>query len=221
MTCSSNTIAILSCYIRWRSINLVDSFEFQFRTSQWKARERHKQDRMAKVQPERILSLALVCIIGTQLAASRAASTGKDADSVSAVIPSPNDDYGESQIDDIRRMTAADIGLKSTDQSSASKEAPIYVSPFARPARSMSQSSSSASSVGSAPQESSHAPAKYAAASSNDLKTSASYGYHGHGHHGYGYGPSGWLDMGAWTGGKGSFGWYADYPVGGHKHHGY
>lgn len=25
---------------------------------------------------------------------------------------------------------------------------------------------------------------------------------------------SGWLDMGAWSGGKGSFGWYADFPVG-------
>lgn len=45
-------------------------------------------------------------------------------------------------------------------------------------------------------------------------------GHHHHGHHGYGYDHSGWLDMGAWTGGKGSFGWYADYPVGG-KHHGY
>lgn len=27
--------------------------------------------------------------------------------------------------------------------------------------------------------------------------------------------------MGAWTGGKGSFGWYADYPVGGKHHYGY
>lgn len=45
--------------------------------------------------------------------------------------------------------------------------------------------------------------------------------HHGHygGHHS-GYGPSGWLDMGAWTGGKGSFGWYADYPVGGKHHYG-
>lgn len=43
---------------------------------------------------------------------------------------------------------------------------------------------------------------------------------HHHGHHGGHYDHSGWLDMGAWTGGKGSFGWYADYPVGG-KHHGY
>lgn len=44
-------------------------------------------------------------------------------------------------------------------------------------------------------------------------------GHHHHGHHGGHYDHSGWLDMGAWTGGKGSFGWYADYPVGGK--HGY
>lgn len=40
-----------------------------------------------------------------------------------------------------------------------------------------------------------------------------------HSHHS-GHGHNGWLDMGAWTGGKGSFGWYADFPVGS-KGHGY
>lgn len=39
-----------------------------------------------------------------------------------------------------------------------------------------------------------------------DLKTAAS---HHHGHH-----AKGWLDMGAWTGKKGSFGWYDKHPVG-------
>lgn len=35
--------------------------------------------------------------------------------------------------------------------------------------------------------------------------------HHGHGH-------SGWLDMGAYSGKHGAFGWYADFPVGGHGH---
>lgn len=40
-----------------------------------------------------------------------------------------------------------------------------------------------------------------------DLKTSASHHHHGHG-------TKGWLDMGAWTGKKGAFGWYDKHPVG-------
>ncbi|KAL7634168.1 UNVERIFIED_CONTAM: hypothetical protein RMT77_015497 [Armadillidium vulgare] len=32
-----------------------------------------------------------------------------------------------------------------------------------------------------------------------------------------GYGPSSHVDYGAYTGAKGAFGWYADYPVGHHK----
>lgn len=40
-----------------------------------------------------------------------------------------------------------------------------------------------------------------------DLKASASH--HHHGHH-----AKGWLDMGAWTGKKGAFGWYDKHPVG-------
>lgn len=40
-----------------------------------------------------------------------------------------------------------------------------------------------------------------------DLKTSASHHHHGHG-------AKGWLDMGAWTGKKGAFGWYDKHPVG-------
>lgn len=50
-----------------------------------------------------------------------------------------------------------------------------------------------------------------------DLRASASHGY---GHHNYVHSAKGWLDMGAWTGGKGSFGWYADYPVGKSHHYG-
>lgn len=41
--------------------------------------------------------------------------------------------------------------------------------------------------------------------SPNDLNTAAS-------HHGHGV--KGWLDMGAWTGKKGAFGWYDKHPVG-------
>ena len=33
-------------------------------------------------------------------------------------------------------------------------------------------------------------------------------------HHGGGGGHGGWLDMGAYSGKKGAFGWYADFPVG-------
>lgn len=49
---------------------------------------------------------------------------------------------------------------------------------------------------------------KVLAAPRGDLKTSASHHYHGHG-------AKGWLDMGAWTGKKGAFGWYDKHPVGG------
>lgn len=42
---------------------------------------------------------------------------------------------------------------------------------------------------------------------SADLQTQASHHHHGHG-------AKGWLDMGAWTGKKGSFGWYDKHPVG-------
>lgn len=48
---------------------------------------------------------------------------------------------------------------------------------------------------------------KYNAIPSADLKTSASHHHHGHG-------AKGWLDMGAWTGKKGAFGWYDKHPVG-------
>lgn len=46
-------------------------------------------------------------------------------------------------------------------------------------------------------------------APSQDLRTAASkhYGHHKHG-------AKGWLDMGAWTGKKGAFGWYDKHPVG-------
>lgn len=157
-------------------------------------------------------------------------------DSVSAVIPSPNqDEYGDiSGVNDVLRRggslaspssASATSGTSGTtsqleEQEAASNEAnvPVYVSPFVRSERS----------PGFHSLESSHAPPNYAprpsliSAPARDLKTSASYGHHHHGGYGgghHGYDHSGWLDMGAWTGGKGSFGWYADYPVG--KGHGY
>lgn len=51
-------------------------------------------------------------------------------------------------------------------------------------------------------EQSQHRPA-----ATGDLKTSASHHHHGHG-------AKGWLDMGAWTGKKGAFGWYDKHPVG-------
>ncbi|XP_023220587.1 uncharacterized protein LOC111622443 [Centruroides sculpturatus] len=49
-------------------------------------------------------------------------------------------------------------------------------------------------------------------AESRDLVASA--GHHSYDVHGH-------LDKGAYTGHHGSFGWYADYPVGGGHHHHY
>lgn len=48
-----------------------------------------------------------------------------------------------------------------------------------------------------------------AGSSADDLRVAASkhYGHHKHG-------AKGWLDMGAWTGKKGAFGWYDKHPVG-------
>lgn len=116
--------------------------------------------------------------------------------------------------------------LVESSSSDAQAHTPVYVSPYLR-------SADITASAGyplrfESSQESSQAPPNYAPrptlanqqASSSDLRTSASYGHHHHGGHHHGYGPSGWLDMGAWTGGKGSFGWYADYPVGGKHHYG-
>lgn len=42
-----------------------------------------------------------------------------------------------------------------------------------------------------------------------------------HHHQQHGQDHSGWLDMGAYSGKHGAFGWYADFPVGGHSSHGY
>lgn len=52
-----------------------------------------------------------------------------------------------------------------------------------------------------------YAPA--ASSPSGDLQGSAT---------GYGHQAEGYLDMGAYSGGYGAFGWYADYPVGGGYH---
>lgn len=120
------------------------------------------------------IQVALMCLVAVKLVSARATASESPDNSVSAVIPSPNDnDYGESQIDDIRKMTTAHSEPKH-EARLAGSGAPVYVSPFARPA---SSSPSSAVAVGSSPQASSQVPLKYAATSSHDdLKASASYG---------------------------------------------
>lgn len=157
-------------------------------------------------------------------------------DQETAVIPAPNSAFQvDQETQDIERTSSASqrqpTMLTLESQQVASREsmasgAPVYVSPFAR---------AESQALNFDHQESSHAPPNYAprpatlsapatgASAGADLKTSASYGHHHHGAHhgGYGYDHSGWLDMGAWTGGKGSFGWYADYPVGGKHGYGY
>lgn len=59
-----------------------------------------------------------------------------------------------------------------------------------------------------------------ASASENqeDLKPSESGHHHGHheNHGNHGHDASGYLDMGAYSGKHGAFGWYADFPVGHH-----
>lgn len=134
--------------------------------------------KMMKSQPESILciQIALLCLVAVQLVSARATASESPDNAVSAVIPSPNDnDYGESQIDDIRKMTTAHLEPK-LDARPTDSGAPVYVSPFARPARSAA-SSTSASAAGPSPQASSQVPLKHAATSSHDdLKASASYG---------------------------------------------
>lgn len=177
-----------------------------------------------------VLSLLILASAVLSTCARTFESATADA-SVSAVIPSPNQ-FDDEYVTDIQRTrpsaTATSFAPRQFEpqQAAPSNEAsvPVYASPFARAER------ASAFAPIFDRQESSHAPPNYAprplassssAASTNDLKASASYGHHHHGGHHGGYDHSGWLDMGAWTGGKGSFGWYADYPVGGKHHYGY
>lgn len=178
----------------------------------------------------KLYPLLATLLVAASLAEARSFSANENTpeladDSVSAVIPSPNqDEYGDSYAaasDVLRRepgSAAATSHLENQEAASNEATVPVYVSPFVRAERSPSFHSL----------ESSHAPPNYAprpasiGAPARDLKASASYGHHHHGGYGgghHGYDHSGWLDMGAWTGGKGSFGWYADYPVG--KGHGY
>lgn len=173
---------------------------------------------------------SLMCI--SQARSVKTAQTEQE----SAVIPPPNFAFQvDQETQDIERTGSASqpqpimISLESkqvTSREPMASSIPVYVSPFARAEN---------QALNFERQESSHAPPNYAprpatlvssassAPPSSDLKTSASYGHHQHGgqHGGHGYDHSGWLDMGAWTGGKGSFGWYADYPVGGKHGYGY
>lgn len=122
-----------------------------------------------------LLLLAALCAQAKSLATNQAAE-----EQVSAVIPSPNQDFGDSADEIYRRGSQA---LESEQEAGASNEAsvPVYVSPFVRSERSLSAPSFD-------PQESSHAPLNYAPRPSasihapaatpqaRDLKTSASYG---------------------------------------------
>lgn len=101
---------------------------------------------------------------------SQARSLNNDFDELESVIPSPNQNFDDTDI----RRTNADTPSKLSGQLLASSETgvPVYVSPFLRTER-------SAAAPSFEPQESSHAPPNYAprpSASTKDLKTSASYG---------------------------------------------
>ncbi|KAG9509258.1 hypothetical protein GZH46_02232 [Fragariocoptes setiger] len=128
---------------------------------------------------------------------------------------SVNQQYAAAANDDIKYFVPyrRNIAAATAMQQAASQVSvgPVYASPYARREDSSrlylgQEFSDVATNYGALAQQTS-------APRSRDLKASASYGHH-HGHHGYDHG--GWLDMGAYTGGKGSFGWYADYPVGKH-----
>lgn len=186
---------------------------------------------ISKQQALNFGALAILAALSFQTVQARSYSSQEE--SVSAVIPSPNQEFGSGDDDIIRKSYGnPQASVSNADESRPSPaRVPVYVSPFAR--------ADEQDGVHFDRQESSHAPPNYAplnnklqtsasapsfATPAKDLKTSASYGGGHHHHGGYdhgGYDHSGWLDMGAWTGGKGSFGWYADYPVGSKGHHGY
>lgn len=131
------------------------------------------------------LSSALIAaiVMFTYIEAKLITPSSSEDDPVSAVIPSPNQDFGYES--DIARRVGFQQENNSdnseNDQEAASNEAavPIYVSPFVRSERAVLSASPSFD-----PQESSHAPLNYAprpsgaslSASTKDLKTSASYG---------------------------------------------
>lgn len=138
----------------------------------------------------------LVVVLAAVFACSQARSiTSSDDASVSGVIPSPNQVYGDESAD-IKRTSAAlsrptvaaslvASGAHAAEQSaepSDESSIPIYVSPFARAERAAGPTG-----LNFERQESSHAPPNYAprppmappaAAATNpsDLKTAASYG---------------------------------------------
>jgi hypothetical protein len=136
--------------------------------------------------------MAAVLIIAALASPTRARSLDTGDQPVSAVIPSPNQEYGDADeliSRDLQRTNTASARATSfpmamvEPQQQASNEAsvPVYVSPFERAER---DSATMAALTGSPQanfdrQESSHAPPNYAprpSASATDLKTSASYG---------------------------------------------
>lgn len=109
-------------------------------------------------------------------ARARSLSSATDDASISGVIPSPNQAYGDEL--ELQR-TSAEVAHNSEQAHAAqqpSDEAssiPVYVSPFARAER----SASAGPAVQFERQESSQAPPNYAPRpTQSDLKTSASYG---------------------------------------------
>jgi len=141
----------------------------------------------------RILWASALVILAPWSLEARSISSSSDDASISGVIPSPNQVYGDAMIDDIQRTSTAATRVpasvsatvasrprsishqqqepqEQSAESSNEAAAPIYVSPFARAdLEGASQYEHS--------QESSHAPPNYAPKPSpSDLKASASYG---------------------------------------------
>lgn len=135
----------------------------------------------------------LIALVAMMLvSASQARSIDNDA-SVSAVIPSPEQDFGDGQMD-IQRMGVAASGatsrpseasnaIEAQEVAESSNEAsvPVYVSPFQRAQRGATIATPVMPASYEQRQESSHAPPNYApnpaaSATGADLKTSASYG---------------------------------------------
>lgn len=137
-----------------------------------------------------LLALTLAICVVVIVAEAKSISTNAADESVSAVIPSPNQEYGDTssvyERDDIERRSpqqqvASLVEQQESEAASNEAAVPVYVSPFVRSERQSAVASFD-------PQESSHAPLNYAprpsasihlaasAPQTKDLKTSASYG---------------------------------------------
>lgn len=153
---------------------------------------------MTTIKSQAMAAGQLVALVAMLATASQARSLSYNDASVSAVIPSPNQEFGDEL--DIQRLGVASApavrsaafkpmaALDSPEQAESSNESPVpvYVSPFNRAQRGATIATPVAPSRYEQRQESSHAPPNYAPSpaapapaapsSSDDLKTSASYG---------------------------------------------